>query len=539
MADFTSKALEEIKGLGVTHIWYTGVIEHATQSDHTQWGIPLDHPSIVKGKAGSPYAIKDYYDIDPDIATKVDDRMKEFTNLVRRTHLSGMKVIIDFVPNHVARMYHSDSCPAGTKDFGEDDDTTKRFSPSNNFYYIEGEDLVTPTHSEYPDDNYKESPAKASGNDCFTAWPGKNDWYETVKLNYGIDYQNYSRNFNPVPDTWNKMRDILLFWTDKGIDGFRCDMAEMVPCEFWEWVIPQVKVRNPEIIFIAEIYNPHEYRNYINYGHFDYLYDKVGLYDTIRNVMAGGSASNITFAWQSVADIQDHMVNFLENHDEQRIASDFFAGNGERGKAGMIVSALMNTNPVMIYFGQELGERGMYSEGFSGQDGRTTIFDYWTIDLIRRWRNNGKYDGSLLYEDEAQLRDFYSRLLNLCVKDPVVSHGQFYDLMHANYDNPLMDTNRVYAFFRKYEKEYLLVVANFSDQPTRTWIKIPSNAYSYFNAPLERAIFRATDVLTGKKEKLLIAPDATTYIEIPANNGKVLKFKVKYLLDEVKDQVNI
>lgn len=74
---------------------------------------------------------------------------------------------------------------------------------------------------------YKEYPAKATGNNRFDAYPNINDWYETVKLNYGIDYQNGNTpHFNPIPDTWTKMLDILLFWAGKNIDGFRCDMAE-------------------------------------------------------------------------------------------------------------------------------------------------------------------------------------------------------------------------------------------------------------------------------------------------------------------------
>ena len=324
MADFTAKALNEIKKLGATHIWYTGIIEHATQTDYRRYNIRPDHPAIVKGKAGSPYAIKDYYDVDPDLANDVQERMKEFENLVQRTHRSGLKVIIDFVPNHVARQYHSDAQPDGTSQLGANDDPNYAFSPYNNFYYIPQSEL----HGQFDmkgsaAEPYRECPAKATGNNRFDAYPNITDWYETVKLNYGVDYQNGGTcHFNPTPDTWTKMLDILLFWADKNIDGFRCDMAEMVPVEFWEWVIPQVKEKHPDLLFIAEVYNPAEYQNYIFRGKFDYLYDKVGLYDTLRNVICGyDSATAITRSWQSLGGIEKRMLNFLENHDEQRIAS--------------------------------------------------------------------------------------------------------------------------------------------------------------------------------------------------------------------------
>ena len=259
---FTPKALAAIAELGVSHIWYTGVIEHATKTDYTAYGIRKDHTAIVKGQAGSPYAIKDYYDIDPDLADSVPDRMEEFEALVRRTHEAGMKVIIDFVPNHVARQYFSDRKENYVGDLGDHDNVNKAFDPNNNFYYLPGQTLVL--HFDDQDDEdfeYSEFPAKVTGNNCFSATPGINDWYETVKLNYGVDYQNGGAcHFSPIPDTWSKMLDILLFWAAKGIDGFRCDMAEMVPVEFWNWAIPRVKQQFP-VIFIAEVYNPDEYRS--------------------------------------------------------------------------------------------------------------------------------------------------------------------------------------------------------------------------------------------------------------------------------------
>ena len=529
MADFTTKALESIKGLGITHVWYTGIIEHATQTDYSEYGIAKDHPAIVKGKAGSPYAIKDYYDIDPDLATSVPDRMKEFQNLVNRTHKAGLKVIIDFVPNHVARQYHSDAKPEGVKDLGEEDDTTQGFDINNNFYYITGCKFA-PTFSLKDEEGteYVEKPAKATGNDCFSQWPNKNDWYETVKLNYGVDYLGSHRmEFSPsVPNTWDKMLNILKFWASKGIDGFRCDMAEMVPCDFWGWAIPQVKRINPDIVFIAEVYNPREYRNYIYRGKFDYLYDKVGLYDTVRSVVNGNSAMHITGCWQSVDDIHDRMLNFLENHDEQRIASEYFAGSAEKGKPALIVSALMRSNPFMIYFGQELGEKGMDEEGFSGKDGRTTIFDYWTIDTIRRWRNGGKFDGANLSKEEIELQSYYAKVLSICNKEKAIREGAFFDIMYCNHGNQMMNEHRQYAFLRKEGHDLILVVANFDNSIARSWIKIPEHAFECLNIPTDGKSVATKDLLTSKKGECTLIPDGTIYVEVPAYGAKILKMKI-------------
>ena len=528
MADFTAKALEEIKALGATHIWYTGIIEHATQTDYRRYGIRPDHPAVVKGKAGSPYAIKDYYDVDPDLATSVPDRMKEFENLVKRTHKAGLKVIMDFVPNHVARQYNSDAKPAGVEDLGASDNTAHAFNPQNNFYYIPGCKLEGHIDlQKNANEPYAEFPAKATGNDRFDAWPSVNDWYETVKLNYGVDYQGGGQwHFDPIPNTWIKMRDILLYWASKGIDGFRCDMAEMVPCAFWGWVIPQVKEKFPHLIFIAEVYNPNEYRNYIWNGKFDYLYDKVGLYDTLKGVTCyGQSATVITRCWQSLEGIQTNMLNFLENHDEQRIASDFFAGNPVKARPAMIVSACMNVNPVMVYFGQEFGERGMDEEGFSGSDGRTTIFDYWTVDTIRRWRNGGKFDGKLLTDEEKDLQAFYTRVLNLCTSEKALAEGAFYDLMYANYDNPHFNAHRQYTFLRKMKKELILVVVNFDEAPAEVSINIPAHAFDFLEIPKKESV-KTTDLLTGKKEEISLSPTTQVCTTVEGFGGKVLKVKL-------------
>ncbi len=522
-SDFTPRALNKIKELGTTHIWYTGVIEHATETDYTAYQIRKDHPAVVKGKAGSPYAIKDYYDIDPDLADHVENRMEEFEELVKRTHDAGMKVIIDFVPNHVARQYHSDAHFNYIEDLGQTDDTSKAFSPNNNFYYIPGSPLTLPFTNE-DGMEYSEFPAKATGNDRFNPFPTCNDWYETVKLNYGVDYQNgRTCHFNPIPNTWKKMLEILSFWASKGIDGFRCDMAEMVPVEFWGWAIPQIKGQF-DVSFIAEVYNPNEYRNYINNGHFDYLYDKVGLYDTLRAVICGyASANDITHCWQSLEGIQTHMLNFLENHDEQRLASDFFAKDGSAGIAGLIVSSLMNTNPMMIYSGQEFGERGMDEEGFSGRDGRTTIFDYWSIPTLRNWNNNGKFNEEKLTEEQKKLYHTYKTILNIANQEPAITQGVFYDLMYSNKENPLFNNNNQYVFLRKYNNEVILVVANFTHSEQTVFINIPDEVFTTLGIKDNAAAY-LKDLITGKETISTLTSVWPFKVKIPASSGRVLKF---------------
>lgn len=524
-ADFNDKALKEIKKMGFSYIWYTGVLEHASKTDYSAYGIPKDQPDVIKGNAGSPYAIRDCYDVSPDLANDIENRMAEFEALIERTHKNGMKVIIDFVPNHVARQYYSDAKPKKVKDFGENDNTEVAFDPDNNFYYIPNQSLELQFPVMHEEDAYKEFPAKVTGNDCFTNKPTVNDWYETVKLNYGVDYNNGRTNcFTPVPDTWLKMRDILLYWSAKGIDGFRCDMAEMVPVEFWNWVIPKIKAKNKSLLFIAEVYNPSQYQNYVHWGLFDYLYDKVDLYDTLRDVICGNKpTSEITFCWQRIGDLQPKMLNFLENHDEQRIASDFFAGDAFKAIPGMIVSATMNVNPVMIYFGQELGESGMNKEGFSGVDGRTTIFDYWSVDSIRKWRNGGRYGNTGLNEDQLNIRKFYLQLIKIAKEEESIHSGKFYDLMYANYENPEFDSTKQYAFLRSGKKEFLLIITNFDTQAKEIMVHIPADAFTYMGIEPQK-IKSAKELLTKKKLVLSSFWDKALYIKMEASSGKIIKF---------------
>ena len=523
--DITQQQLQRISDFGFTHVWFTGLLEHATQTDYSAFGIAKAHPSVVKGKAGSPYAIKDYYDIDPDLAVNVKNRMREFDALLRRTHKAGLKMVIDFVPNHVARQYHSDKCPRGIRDLGADDKTDQAFSPNNNFYYLLGQTLHTNFDTERNAPTpYQEYPAKATGNDCFSAWPSRNDWYETVKLNYGVDYMNgRTTHFSPTPSTWKKMTDILLFWAHKGVDAFRCDMAEMVPAEFWSYAITKVKKQYPHIQFIAEVYNPGEYRRYITSG-FDYLYDKVGLYDTLRAIITEGrSASCITGCWQSIDDIRNHMLNFLENHDEQRIASAYFAGDARKALPALVVSATMGNNPFMVYAGQEIGEHGMNAEGFSGSDGRTTIFDYWSVASLRKLTAN--HPEQEMNEAERDLYNYYKKVITLCNAHPALSDGQFYDLQYANYSRDAgYDCDRQYAYIRRAKNgEALLIVANFSPSSVHCGIKIPTHAFEFLQ--LRPGIISAIDLLSGNLQTIEIKADQNTFVDIQGNNALILQLQ--------------
>jgi glycosidase len=530
--DIDQTALKAIRELGITHVWYTGVIEHAVLTDYTAHNIPLDDADIVKGRAGSPYAIKDYYDVNPDLAVSVPDRLKEFDALVDRTHAAGMKVIIDFVPNHVARAYRSDAKPQGVEDLGETDDKTVAFKASNNFYYLPGQSFRVPAgynslgNNSFPtkDGQFEETPAKVTGNDQFTATPGVNEWFETVKLNYGVDILNgRQQHFDPIPDTWNKMRDILVYWAKRKVDGFRCDMAEMVPVEFWRWVIPQVKEVSPELIFIAEIYNPDQYKNYITEGRFDYLYDKVLLYDTLRLLIAGERTTrDIGAIQQRLQGINRQMLHFLENHDEQRLASRFFAGDIWKGAPGMVISATIDQGPVMIFFGQEVGEPGVGTEGFNGDDGRTTHFDYWGVPEHQKWMNGGKFDGALLSMEQKQLRQFYADVLNFAGRNPAITQGAYEDITSYNIERGNFD-DKVHAFVRYIGTEKLLIVNSFNADDRTVKISIPDEIAMRMGLDINEA-YIARDMLWREME---VGLNKTFTFELRLKPYSSFIFKIK------------
>ena len=514
MGDFTPEALAYIRSLGATHVWYIGLLEHATKTDYSDYGIRPDHPDTVKGVAGSPYAVKDYYDIDPDLAENPHERQREFDALIERTHRAGLRVLMDFIPNHVARTYHSDACPTGVEDLGATDDVQRAFSPSNNFYYLPDQALTLPLSTE--SSPYREYPARATGNDCFSPYPSINDWYETVKLNYGVDYCGGSGlHADPIPDTWVKMRDILCYWAGRGVDGFRCDMTELVPPAFWAWAIPSVRARYPETLFLAEIYQPHRYGEYLCAG-FDYLYDKVGVYDFLIALGKGErNTADFTAVRDAVGGDQTAMCYFTENHDEQRLASDFVFASARQGFLATAVAALSGGNPLLLYFGQELGEQGMDTEGFSGRDGRTTIFDYWSLDKLQRLEA-GHYTTAQLTAEEARLLSDYQRLAT-CYTDPIIISGAYYGLRPEGEGKA-----QVIAFVRSTSEGLYLIVANFA--PTTTEVTLPFSADFFSTLDLiEGRAYRATECLTSAVEFLCLTELVPLRFTLAPHALKVLR----------------
>jgi glycosidase len=554
--DFTDQALQEIKELGVSHMWYTGVLHHATITDYTAFGISNDDPDIVKGRAGSPYAVKDYYNVNPDLAVDPAKRLEEFEQLIERTHQNGMKVIIDIVPNHVARKYEGKSNPKGVSDLGANDNINVEYDRNNNFYYIVGEEFKVPEWRNgyrplggephaLADGKFKEVPAKWTGNGSRLAQPDMNDWYETVKINYGIrpdgskDFTELPQEFKTedhkkhfefwkdkdVPDSWIKFRDIAIYWIEKGVDGFRYDMAEMVPVEFWSYMNSSIKMKNPDAFLLAEVYNPDLYRDYIQLGKMDYLYDKVALYDSIKHIMKGyGWTDHIVNVQAELNDIEEHMLHFLENHDEQRIPSPDFAGSAEKGRPAMVVSATLNTAPTMIYFGQEVGEPGAENAGF-GSPTRTSIFDYIGVPSFQRWVNNKKFDGGQLSESEKNLRDFYKRLLNVTINNRALM-GAYKEIHMFNREHTENYDHRVFSFVRWSDDEKLIIVSNFDEDKNYEFdLKIPKDVIDEWD--LDKGSVKLSDLLYEKISSELIMDDGMGVVKVKLDPLESLILSVK------------
>ncbi|WP_295029817.1 alpha-amylase family protein [Shewanella sp.] len=576
-SDFDDIALKSIQSLGVTHIWYTGVPHHALIRDYSQHGIGNDDPDVVKGRAGSPYAVKDYYNVNPDLADDPANRLNEFKALIQRTHQHNIKVIIDIVPNHVARRYASTSMPVGVNNLGENDNTRVEYAKNNNFYYVTGASFQVPDLGKskplngeaHPlsDGQFDEFPAKWTGNGSRLAKPDANDWYETVKINYGVkpdgrhDFPTLPREYAKLdvsahyqfwqgideaqlPNSWVKFKQITDFWLSIGVDGFRYDMAEMVPVEFWSYLNSHIKQINPDAFLLAEVYNPALFRDYIHLGKMDYLYDKVDLYDTLKAIIQGKqSTSAIETDRLRVADIAPHMLHFLENHDEQRIASAEFAGDPFAALPAMVVSLTLSESPTLIYFGQEVGEDGSENAGF-GTPSRTSIFDYIGVPAHQRFMNGGKFDGGQSTKDELALRDYYARLLNLSHTAPALL-GEYYDLDTINrvhgseklsqahdqtqigrsgsdYDYDYQYDDMTFAFARFSQDQQLVIVSNFSRTHGKAFtLKLPADLIAQWRVkpghyPLDDLLAEPLNQPLNqlKPHKLVIDGAGTGWLEI-------------------------
>jgi glycosidase len=556
-SDFTPKALQEIKDLGVTHIWYIGIPHHDVIRDYTEYRILNDDPDIVKGRAGSPYAVKDYYNVNPDLADNPENRLAEFKALIDRTHALGLKVIIDIVPNHVARNYEGKSTPNGLEPFGASDDTSVAYKRDNNFYYVPDAEFKVPewrdgyrplggTSPALVDGKYKEIPARWTGNGSRLPQPDANDWYETVKINYGVkpdgsyDFETLPANFDAkdykehyafwlhedLPSSWKKFNDIVQFWLDMGVDGFRFDMAEMVPVEFWSYLNSNIKMKNSEAFLLAEVYNPDLYREYLHKGKMDYLYDKVELYDSIKHIMAGhGWTDHIETVQRGMKDIEHNMLHFLENHDEQRIASPEFAGEAKKAMPAMVISATISTSPTMIYFGQELGEPGAEKAGF-GSPSRTSIFDYVGVPTFQRWVNNKKFDGGQSTNKEKELRNFYKRLLNFTIQSDALM-GEYQEIHYFNKEHTKGYDHRVFSFCRWSDNEKLIILSNFdAEKEYQLAFKVPQEITSKWH--LKEGEYTLEDQLYGtKKVQMKVDKTGVGHFSILLNPLQSFIFRLK------------
>lgn len=556
-SDFSAKALQEIKNLGVTHIWYTGVPHHDVIQDYTQFGISNDDPAIVKGRAGSPYAVKDYYNVNPDLADNPEKRLEEFKNLIKRTHKADLKVIVDIVPNHVARNYEGKSTPKGSEPFGFSDDSSVEYKRDNNFYYVPDQEFKIPEWRDgyqplggedysLAEGRYVEKPARWTGNGSRLAQPDFNDWYETVKINYGVrpdgsyDFDRLPDDFNTkdykdhyqfwsdkdVPNSWIKFKDIALYWLNLGVDGFRYDMAEMVPVEFWSYINSHIKMKNSHAFILAEVYNPGLYREYIHKGKMDYLYDKVELYDSLKPIMEGyGWTDHIETVQRGMKDIEHNMLHFLENHDEQRIASPEFAGNPKIAMPAMVISATISTSPTMIYFGQEVGEPAAEQAGF-GSPSRTSIFDYIGVPTLQRWVNNKKFDGGQSTDEEKALRDFYQRLLTFTIQSDALM-GEYQEIHYYNKEHTQGYDHRVFSFCRWSGDDKLIVLSNFDrSKEYQLDLKLPQEMVQKWNL-VEGEYFLEDQLYNKENLKLYIDANGVGHFSIHLKTLESFIFKVK------------
>lgn len=555
--DINDAALNSLKELGATHLWLTGVLRQATLTDYSNVDVRLgpDDPDIVKGRAGSPYAIRDYFDVSPDLATHPAQRLEEFQALVARAHAHGLKVVIDLVPNHVARSYGSVVKPE--LDFGRGDDRTTFFKPGNDFFYLV-DPARQPLQLTYPqgaparsgldgrfgpeDGSSVAHTPRATGNNQTSHAPAASDWYEVIKLNYGFNFVDRTTHYDPLPGSWSKVDAVIAYWQGMGVDGFRCDFAHWVPVEFWRWAIARARSRGPAYFF-AEVYdNPDAAPGYskaafVQAG-FDALYDG-DLYNGVKRIVASGGSANDLDGLIPTDTRAGHLLRYAENHDERRAASPVTPGDpGNSGfgstEGGFAVTALLHLlgpDPVLLYNGQEVGEPALGAEGFGGDDGRTTIFDYWAMPELAKWVNNHAYDGAGLSDLQRALRQRYATLWRLR-QEPAFAQGLFYSIQSSN--NALAEYGEqgrwVYGFLRTEPDrgQTFLVVVNLD--PARAYqprVKLPTEAANRARLPDGAMAITLRDALSPFQAASTGAELRATgvQVDLPPSTARVLELR--------------
>lgn len=547
-AGVTDAALESLAHMGFTHIWLTGVLRHATQTSHP--GAPAHPACVVKGIAGSPYAVTDYFDVDPDLAVDPARRMEEFRALLGRCRRWGMVPLLDFVPNHVSRCYESAVRPE--LQFGAGDRKDVFYDRHNSFYYLEGgageRKLMLPEGEFVPERGC----GRVTGNNAAVWDPSAFDWYETVKLNYGCDYRRGASGTGglpgimapreAVPRTWQLMDDVLAWWQGMGVGGFRCDMAHMVPLPFWRWAIAHARLRDGGAFFMAEAYNDHmkltseDVHTALLAAGFNGVYD-ADAYKSLRELYEGNAwANDLDKRHRPESPLFTGGVRYLENHDEPRLASPLYWGGrgAQASRALMVAQYATSAGPVLFYNGQEVAERAEGPGGFGGDNGRTSIFDYTSLPRLQRWLNGGACDGALLSADELALRSFCGSLLCL-LQHPALATGEFYGLNWANQDTPdygrepgePSSGHRLYAFLRyaPQARSAVLVACNFDVQrPARVCISIPRHAQEWARklspsvfadllAPSAPLISATPEMLASQGLPLLVPPGGACILE--------------------------
>jgi glycosidase len=564
-ADLNDESLTSLKKLGFDAIWVTGVLRQATTRDYSSIGLPPDDPDLLKGIAGSPYAIRDYFDVCPDYAADPAQRITEFKALLARAKKHDLKIFMDFIPNHVARSHTSVVHPE--RDFGKDDQGIEFFS-SDDFYYLQADkdgpplrlatfdprkkEPLTPTTKVIWEDQESRFPGlkekidglfqgeakrgRVTGDNQNTWQPNRDCWYETIKFNYGYDFTLGAKGQRkhptvlqpdlPVPNLWNKMDAVLAYWQEMGVDGFRCDVAHIVPSEFWHWALARARERNPKTFFYAECYegdtrlevpdaNPElavfksNPTSLLEAG-FDAVYGH-DAYRRLMEIYQDKAWANDLDSASRAGFVGDNSVRYAENHDEVRVASPQHWG-GHGPLVGRPVSGILfglSRGPVMVYYGQEVGEPAdVGAAGFELDKGRTTFFDYWSVPTLIQWMNNGQYEGGGLPELNRDLRAFYGRLLN-SLTHPALAQGNFIPLNPANQNNPTYhvpdgkkENGRWLYSFLRYDpvsKQSLLVTANLHPKTAASGVKLKlSEEAAGLLALSPEAAVTGSDLLSAK-----------------------------------------